>query len=303
MGLILWKLGKSWTQCLHIVSEDAKLSANQCVERFFMRQEMLFEDQDFLDDRASSDPVFLLDIEGFSGPLDLLLELSKRQKVDLQRISILALADQYLAFIAEARDCRLDLAADYLVMAAWLAYLKSKLLLPRGQNDEEPDAGELAADLNRRLQALEEIRKAAHALQDLPMLGRDVFSRGNPEGIAVKPSLRWDVSIFDLLSAYATQRQKNALSQVTIGKRSVWPIPEARNALMQLIRDATDWTEIAPFLIELVADRDLYRSVRASSFSALLELVKEGFAEVRQELPYEPIWLKRTTNHRKENNS
>ncbi len=267
-----------------------------------MRQELLFEEPDFHVDRATSDPVFLLDIEGFSGPLDLLLELSKRQKVDLQRISILALADQYLAFIEEARDCRLDLAADYLVMAAWLAYLKSKLLLPTTQNSEEPDAAELAANLNRRLQLLEEIRRASIALQDLPQVGRDVFSRGKPEGIALKPSERWDVSIFDLLSAYASQRQKNALSQVTIAKRAVWPIPEARKALMQLILDATDWTEIEPLLSEFVGDRDLYRSVRASSFSALLELVKEGVAEVRQEHTFQPIWFKKSNNHRKERN-
>ena len=126
-----------------------------------MRQELLFEDPILADDRATNDPVFLLDIDGFSGPLDLLLELARRQKVDLQRISILALADQYLSFIDEARDCRLDLAADYLVMAAWLAYLKSKLLLPSDKSSEEPDAADLAANLSKRLQLLEEIREAS----------------------------------------------------------------------------------------------------------------------------------------------
>jgi segregation and condensation protein A len=266
-----------------------------------MRQEHLFEDPHFSEDRASNDPVFLLDVEGFSGPLDLLLELARRQKVDLQRISILALADQYLAFIEEARDCRLDLAADYLVMAAWLAYLKSKLLLPSNQSPDEPDGADIAAELGKRLQMLEDMRVASTLLQNRPQVGRDVFLRGAPEGIALKPSDKWDISIFDLLSAYATQRQKNALSLVTIAKRSVWPIPEARKALQQFIRDTSEWTQIEPLLRGLVSDTDMYRSVCASSFSALLELVKEGIADVRQDKNFEAIWFKKSESALEEN--
>ena len=265
-----------------------------------MRQELLFEDPILADDRATNDPVFLLDIDGFSGPLDLLLELARRQKVDLQRISILALADQYLSFIDEARDCRLDLAADYLVMAAWLAYLKSKLLLPSDKSSEEPDAADLAANLSKRLQLLEEIREASLQLQSRPQIGRDVFLRGSPEGIAIKPSETWDVSIYDLLTAYTTQRQKNALSQVTIAKRTVWPIPEARRTLQGLIRNAIDWTQIEPLLRALTIDPELSRSVRASSFSALLELVKEGVAEVRQDQNFYPLWFKKVNMDTKE---
>lgn len=265
-----------------------------------MRQELLFEDPIIPEDRATHDPVFLLDIDGFSGPLDLLLELARRQKVDLQRISILALADQYLSFIEEARDLRLDLAADYLVMATWLAYLKSKLLLPTERSTDEPDAEELAAQLSKRLKLLDEMRDAAALLQKRPQIGRDVFLRGAPEGIAIKPSEAWDVSIFDLLAAYSSQRQKNALSLVTIGKRAVWPIPEARIALERLLRDAIEWTQIEPLLETLVDDPALCRSVRASSFSALLEFVKEGVADVRQDQNFEPIWFKRSTLGRRE---
>ena len=261
-----------------------------------MRQELLFEDPDFSEGRAFNDPEFLLDIEGFSGPLHLLLELARRQKVDLEKISILALADQYLAFIDDARNCRLDLTADYLVMAAWLAYLKSKLLLPSRQPTDEPDGVDIAAELGKRLQLLENIRIASTMLQNRPQVGRDVFLRGAPEGIALKPSEKWNVSIFDLLSAYATQRQKNALSHVTIAKRSVWPIPEARKALQHFIRDSVEWTQIEPLLRGLASDTAMYRSVSASSFSALLELVKEGIAVVRQDKNFEAIWFKKSDN-------
>ncbi|MFM8702198.1 MAG: segregation and condensation protein A [Hyphomicrobiales bacterium] len=262
-----------------------------------MRQEPLFEKSDFTDDRASSDPVFILDIEGFSGPLELLLELSKRQRVDLHRISILALADQYLAFIDSVRDRRIEIAADYLVMAAWLAYLKSRVMLPATRNSEESDAAELAANLSHRIRLLEDIRRASLALEELPQLGRDVFRRGQAEGIATTWSDRWDVSLYDLLSAYSSQRQKRALSHVTIGKRPVWPIPEARDALMKLILDAGDWRQIVTLSDSTSTDGDFYKTVQASSLSALMELVKEGYAEVRQEKTFGPIWFREKKNN------
>ena len=182
-------------------------------------------------DKGDTEPSFLVDVDGFEGPLDLLLELARRQKVDLHKISILALVDQYLLFIDEARRVRLELAADYLVMAAWLAYLKSRLLLPEPPKGPEPAAEDLAAALAARLRQLEAIRGAAEKLVNRPRLGRDVFLNGTPEGIEILRHPQWKASIFDLLTAYAQQRQKAALSRVTFKQRVVWSIPEARAAL------------------------------------------------------------------------
>src|SRR3712207_5535187 len=170
-------------------------------------------------ERATSEPELHVDVDGFEGPLDLLLELARRQKVDLHRISILALAEQYLAFVEEARQMRLELAADYLVMAAWLAYLKSRLLLPEPPKGEEPSATDLATALALRLRRLEAIREAAKRLGEREQLGRDVFARGAPEPVEVKTELRFEASLYDLLSAYARQRQKQFNARVTLHRR------------------------------------------------------------------------------------
>ena len=178
-----------------------------------MARELPFEDKvEF--DKGVGEPSFLVDIDGFEGPLDLLLELARRQKVDLHKISILALADQYLGFIEAARKVRLELAADYLVMAAWLAYLKSRLLLPEPPKGEEPAAADLAAALADRLRRLEAIRAAAEKLINRPRLGRDMFPNGAPEGVTVLMRPNFKASIFDLLSAYARQRQNQALAHI-----------------------------------------------------------------------------------------
>ena len=170
-----------------------------------MAQELTFE----LDEpRGDGEEAFLVDVDGFEGPLDLLLELARRQKVDLARISILALAEQYLAFIEAARRVRLELAADYLVMAAWLAFLKSRLLLPEPPKGDEPSASDLAAALADRLRRLELIRRAADRLTERARLGRDMFLRGGPEGVETISHPKFQASLYDLLSAYARQRQK-----------------------------------------------------------------------------------------------
>jgi len=172
-----------------------------------MAKPLPFEDVEPTAERAESEPALLVDVDGFEGPLDLLLELARRQKVDLHRISILALAEQYIAFIEEARRMRLELAADYLVMAAWLAYLKSRLLLPEPPKGEEPSAEELATALALRLRRLEAIREAARKLGERSLLGRDVFPRGAPEPVVIHRDARYEASLYDLLKAYAQQRQ------------------------------------------------------------------------------------------------
>ena len=167
-------------------------------------------------ERASDEPALVVDVEGFEGPLDLLLSLARNQKVDLAKISILALADQYLAFIEEARKLRLELAADYLVMAAWLAYLKSRLLLPEVADPNSPSAEEMANALAWRLKRLEAFREVSAKLMDRPQLQRDVFRRGDPEPITDIKTPEWTATLYDLLSAYAAQRQQSALGHVTL---------------------------------------------------------------------------------------
>ena len=172
-------------------------------------------------ERASDDPALIVDVEGFEGPLDLLLLLAREQKVDLAKISILALANQYLAFIDEARRLRLELAADYLVMAAWLAYLKSRLLLPEPPGATGESAADLANALALRLKRLEAIRIAAKRLTERPQLGRDVFERGAPEPINEIKRPQWSATLYDLLTAYANERQKHALARVRLTSRTV----------------------------------------------------------------------------------
>ena len=173
------------------------------------------------DSRLTGDPSLVVDVAGFEGPLDLLLHLARNQKVDLARISILALAEQYLAFIEKVRVLRLELAADYLVMAAWLAFLKSRLLLPEPPSEEGPSAEEMATALANRLRRLEAIREAANRLMTRPQLQRDIFMRGQPEAIAEIKHPKFTATLFDLLSAYAVQRQQRVLATVHLAKRGV----------------------------------------------------------------------------------
>ena len=243
-------------------------------------------------DKADNEPAFRVDVDGFEGPLDLLLELARRQKVDLAKISVLALAEQYLEFVEEARKVRLELAADYLVMAAWLAYLKSRLLLPDAPKGEEPPAEELAAALAIRLRRLEAIRAAAEKLVNRPRVGRDVALRGAPEGVAITKRPAYHASLYDLLSAYAQQRQKHALSRVTLKQRIVWSLAEARDAIERLAGHNIEWAVMDEILIEYFVTPELRRTVRASTFSASLELVREGRIELRQDRAFAPIWVR-----------
>lgn len=243
-------------------------------------------------DRGNEEPTLVVDVAGFEGPLDLLLELARAQKVDITRISILALANQYLAYIEQIRSLRLELAADYLVMAAWLAYLKSRLLLPEIDDGEEPTGEELAAELAFRLRRLEAMRDAAARLANRDRLGRDIFARGAPEPIEIKRRSEYSATLYDLLSAYAVQRQEKAIAIVTIGAREVWSLQDAREALGRMIGRVAEWTPLEVLLTPYLAQLGMRRSVTASAFGASLELAREGKLELRQTEHFTPLYVR-----------
>lgn len=252
-------------------------------------------DLPFEDSRAPAEDeeFFVVDVGGFEGPLDLLLDLARRQKVDLAKISVLALADQYLEFIAAARRLRLELAADYLVMAAWLAYLKSRLLLPQAPRDEGPKGAELAEALQLRLRRLEAICAAADLLASRPRVGRDVFCRGLPEPTVSAAEPRWQASIYELLSAYAHRRQKQARPRLTVRQRFVWSLAQARAELERLAGRALDWTVLDTYLVAFCVTPEMVRTVKASALSASLEMAREGVIAIRQDAAFGPLWIKR----------
>nr|WP_157213931.1 ScpA family protein [Rhizobium leguminosarum] len=253
--------------------------------------------QDNGGERASHEPALVIDVAGFEGPLDLLLYLARNQKVDLSRISVLALAEQYLLFIESARRIRIELAADYLVMAAWLAYLKSKLLIPQQVKDDGPSGEELAATLAFRLKRLEAMRQAADGLVNRNRLGRDIFVRGAPEHIPDRQQSAYAASLYDLLTAYAALRQRHAVTQVTIERRTVWSLTEARELLTQMIGEIGDWTAMEHYLLRYLAAPEERVTAIASAFAASLELVREGKLEIRQDGAFQPIYMRRGPKH------
>jgi segregation and condensation protein A len=245
-------------------------------------------------DRGAGEPTLIVDVGGFEGPLDLLLILARQQKVDLSKISILALANQYLAFIEQARRTRLELAADYLVMAAWLAYLKSRMLLPEPVAPEGMSAADMAKALALRLQRLEAIREAGTKLFERPLLGRDVFGRGDPQPIAEIKRPEWSATLYDLLSAYASERQRKALARVRLAKRVVWSLADARSMLERLVGTSTgEWGRLDEYLIAYAVEPAMRATALASSLAATLELVREGAMEVHQSAAFAPIYLRK----------
>jgi segregation and condensation protein A len=240
------------------------------------------------------DDELIIDVEGFAGPLDLLLDLARTHKIDLAQISILALVEQYLAFIDRARAMRLDVAADYLVMAAWLAYLKSRLLIPAPSTAEEGSAQDMAAHLAFRLQRLQAMRESADNIFKLPQLGRDVFARGAPEPLVVQKHATYSDTLVDLLKAYAERRTRAMVKQIyTIKRQPVWTIKEARETLIKLLGRMDDWGSFDRWLEQYLSTPETRRSVRASTFTASLELAREGTIELRQENAFQPIYLRR----------
>ena len=242
---------------------------------------------------GGGEPALIVDVGGFEGPLDLLLELARRQKVDLAKISILQLAEQYLEFVNAARKFRIELAADYLVMAAWLAYLKSRLLIPAQPAEAGPTAEDMAGQLARRLQKLEGFRKMAQLLEARNAAFAGAMARGAPEPVAVTVRPQWQANIYDLLSAYAQRRQVRANSNVTISRRSIWSLTEARDMLQRLAGQISDWTDIDALLLEHVIEPERRRSVTASTFAATLELVREGAMDLRQDRMFGPLLIRK----------
>jgi segregation and condensation protein A len=245
---------------------------------------------------------FIVDLDGYEGPLDLLLDLARKQKIDLSRLSMLALVRQYLSFIESAKAKRLDIAADYLVMAAWLTYLKSRLLVPKPAQDDEPTGEELAETLAARLRHLEFIRKLAGLLDACPQLGRDSFARPVIDPVDDEPadqSIHWHMALHDLVHAYASQRQKTMVHQVTIKPRQVISLKEARDRLALWLGNpqAANWLPLASLMESF--DQTMPVSSLASAFAASLEMVREGHILLRQDRPFAPLMVKSCSGDRK----
>ena len=243
-----------------------------------------------LAERGSDEPALVVDVEGFEGPLDLLLALARQQKVDLRELSILALVEQYLGFIENAKQLKLEIAADYLVMAAWLAYLKSGLLLPRDP-EVEPSPEELALRLQLRLQRLDAMREAGGRLMGRDRIGRDVFARGAPEGLKVIRKAAWQAELFDLIAAYGAVTARNKPVMHVVSRRPVMTLEAALQRVEAMLGHAMDWTALERFL-PATLDPQLARSSRASSFLAMLELAKQGRLELRQEGAFDTLWVR-----------
>jgi segregation and condensation protein A len=246
---------------------------------------------------AEDGEALIVDVDGYEGPLHVLLALARSQKVDLTRISVLKLAEQYLTFVQQARRMRFSLAADYLVMAAWLAYLKSRLLLPKPEKikpDEAP-AEEVAARLAFRLAKLDAMRTVAEALKARPQLGRDVFGRGDPEAIKVIPSGRIEGDLYSLMSAYIAQRKKEASRHYAPRPPAAYPLEEARERLRKLLPELASWTPLTGVAPLGAGQGPSRASYVASTLSASLELVKEGALEARQLEAFADIYLRTRT--------
>ena len=247
-------------------------------------------DEDFESPPVRQSDELNLTLDGWEGPLDLLLSLARAQKVDLAQISILQLVEQYLTYLAEARALKLEIAADYLVMAARLAYLKSCLLLPKDP-EQDPSPEEIALRLQMRLQRLDAMREAGARLLGRDRIGRDVFVRGAPEGLRLVRKAMWQVRDFDLFAAYGAVRARTQPAMHVVHARSVMTLDEAIERVGKMIGMALDWTMLESFL-PVSQDPQFRRSALASSFLAMLELARRGRLEFRQDEPFAPIRLK-----------
>ena len=239
------------------------------------------------------DEALIVDVEGFEGPLDLLLTLSRQQKVDLRRVSVLQLAEQYLRFVEAARKLRIELAADYLVMAAWLAYLKSRLLLPPDPTEEGPSGEELAAQLAFQLERLGAMREAAARLMGRDRLGRDFFARGAPQTVSVSRKTQYTATLLDLLQAYARLRTRDDFRPYAFDRTDIYPLETALERLRDILGHGGSWADLAQFLPPgWRGAGKKRRSALASTFAASLELAKQGQVELRQSETFAPIQLR-----------
>lgn len=241
-----------------------------------------------------AEEVLVVDVSGFEGPLDLLLTLSRTQKVDLLQVSVLELADQYLAFVEKARTLRIELAADYLVMAAWLAFLKSRLLLPPDPEAEGPSAEDMAAHLAFQLERLQAMREAAARLMARDRLGQDRFPRGAPETVTRARQVAWQAGLIDLMRAYARLRTRDEFRPFAFDRRDIFTMEQALDRLRGMIGYAGDWTGLAAFLPEgWDVDPARRRSATAATFAATLELARQGKVEISQSGSFAPISIRR----------
>ena len=247
-------------------------------------------DEDFEERPVRQSDELNLTLNGWEGPLDLLLNLARAQKVDLAQISILQLVEQYLTYLTEARALKLEIAADYLVMAAWLAYLKSCLLLPKDP-EQDPSPEEIALRLQMRLQRLDAMREAGARLLGRDRIGRDVFLRGNPEGLRLVRNSAWQVRDFDLFAAYGVVRARTQPAMHVVHPRAVMTLEEAIERVSRMIGMALEWTFLEAFLPPS-RDPQFRRSALASSFLAALELARRGRLDIEQDQPFAPIRLK-----------
>ena len=242
---------------------------------------------------SSSREELVLDLEGFEGPLDMLLALAKEQKVDLLQLSILQLANQYIKFIETAQGMKLELTADYLVMAAWLAYLKSRLLLPKSEEDEEPSGEEMAVALAYQLKRYEAVKNLALNLVNRPRLGRDVFSRGSPEGLRNTRKTIYDVTLYELLKAYVNNHNNQESQNLTIEPNSLFSVEDCSNRLKNILGSSQKWIGLIDCLPKNLKGSLVLKSALASTLSASLELAKNGELEIQQKNLYGPIFLKK----------
>lgn len=250
-------------------------------------------------DYLSSDDALVLALDGFEGPIDLLLTLSREHKVDITKISILALAEQYLSFINRARELKLEIAADYLVMAAWLAYLKSRMLLPiQGEAEDGEDPAEMAARLAFQLQRLEAMQNVAQKLLDRPRLGQNFFGRGMPEKIQVNQITTYNASLFDLLRAYGNIKQRTEASTLKINATTLYSMDQAVQRLRSILGKIPDCVTLEAYLPPDLGDPLVRRSAKAATFAATLELVREGILDVQQSGVFAPIMIRRAPAQR-----
>jgi segregation and condensation protein A len=242
---------------------------------------------------AAMNDTFVVELAGYAGPIAALLELAREHKVDLKQVSILELAEQYLQFIQRARQLRLELAADYLVMAAWLAYLKSRLLLPELMGDEvEPSAAEMAAALAFQLQRLQAMQEAGRTLLARPQLGRDFFARGAPEELKRIARVEYEATLYDLLDAYARHSSRIAASRYRVRRLEVYSVEEAIRRLTAMLGEIPEWRSLFAVVPAEWSDGDRRRSAVAATLAASLELVRTGKAELRQDGVFAPIYLR-----------
>ena len=244
------------------------------------------------DYQAAIEDSLVLNLDGFEGPIDVLLTLARTHKVDITKISILGLAEQYLAFIQRAHALRLEIAADYLVMAAWLAYLKSRLLLPSTDDEDEPTGAELAARLAFQLQRLEAMRKAAGEVMERPQLGQDFYARGEPDPMIVDTTTEFSATLYDLLTMYAGIRERQGASTLQISPARLYSMDDALERLGKLLGHAPDWTTLSRFLPEGIGDDLMMRSAIASTFAASLELARQGKLQLNQSQTFAPIYVR-----------